>query len=167
MTIPSKELKLKIAQSLYDHEKYCEKSKAASIKYDQLDRTLLRITNECVNIAREASRNSTDENSHEIFTQTFQRAMTARQAEIDDIENEMKQLSSYGEWIWGHNEDGEEIPEIDWDYRHGYDWEESDYRNLDITNKDWIEIQGYIAELKQRESELNSTGVSSNYDYEI
>lgn len=163
----NKKLKVKIAQSLYDHEKYCEKSKAASIKYDQLDRTLLRITNECVNKAREASRNSTDENSHEIFTQTFQQAMTARQAEIDAIENEMKCLSSYGKWVLGHNEDGEEIPEIDWDYRHGIDWEESDYRDLDITNKDWIEIQGYINELKQRETALKNTNSASDYDYEI
>ena len=75
-------------------------------------------------------------------------------------------VAEFGHWE-SEIIDGELAPKLIWDCVGDYNWEESDYRDLDITNKDWIEIQGYINELKQRETALKNTNSASDYDYEI
>ena len=161
----NKKLKVKIAQSLYKHDKFAKehnsKVRAAKDRYDMLDSRYNAIYQSIIDVARSEANDSDD------YVTIVDKLLAERRTELDTLYAEMDRLvAEFGHWE-SEIIDGELAPKLVWDGVGDYDWEESDYRDLDISDKDWIEIQGHIAALKQQETELNSTGVSSNYDYEI
>lgn len=162
----NKKLKVKIAQSLYTHDKFAKehnsKVKAAKDRYDMLDNRYNAIYRA---VTDEAHRHANG--NYEIYETIVDKLWAERRAELDTLYAEMDRLvGEYGHWE-SDIIDGELAPKLVWDGVGDYNWEGSDYKDLDITNKDWIEIQGYINELKQRETELKNTNSASDYDYEI
>ncbi len=162
----NKKLKVKIAQSLYKHDKFAKEHnsqvRAAKDRYDMLDNRYIAIYRA---VTDEAHRHANG--NYEIYETIVDKLWAERRTELDTLYAEMDRLvAEFGHWE-SEIIDGELAPKLIWDCVGDYNWEESDYRDLDITNKDWIEIQGYIVEFQQRETELKNTNSTSDYDYEI